>query len=133
VHFNVSVTSRDLQTSRLGLVSNFQRLVSVSSRLVRPTSQSRSRPLTSSAHPCSQVLYQYYTYKLIQSEQHVALCKHSLIYVVADLHGLEATHLNPVVLHCIHNTANWMTSSTHTSSNNPLHSSQDAVAPVSVL
>ena len=36
VHFNVSVTSRDLQTSRLSLVSKFERLVSVSSRLVRP-------------------------------------------------------------------------------------------------
>jgi len=29
VHFNVSVTSRDLQTSRLGLVSKSERLVSV--------------------------------------------------------------------------------------------------------
>jgi len=41
MHFNVSVTSQDMQTSRLGLFSKFKRLVSVSSRLVRPTSQSR--------------------------------------------------------------------------------------------
>jgi len=43
MHFNVSVTSRDLQTSRLGLVSAGEANVSVSSR---------SRPVTSRAHPC---------------------------------------------------------------------------------
>jgi len=49
VHFNVSVTPRDLQTSRLCLVSKFQRLGL--GRL-----KSRSRPLTSRAHPWVQVI-----------------------------------------------------------------------------
>jgi len=68
VHFNVLVTSRDLQTFRLGIVSKFKRLVSVSSRLLRPTSLSRlglgrltswSRPLTSRAHPCQHLTTQF--------------------------------------------------------------------------
>ena len=36
----ILVTPDDLQTSRLGLVSKFERLVLVLSRLVRPTSRS---------------------------------------------------------------------------------------------
>jgi len=56
VHFNVSVTSRDLQTSRLGLILAGEANVSVSSR---------SRPFTSRAHPwllhcnCVTILYRF--------------------------------------------------------------------------
>ena len=39
-YFNVSVSSRDLQTSCVGLVSKCECLVSMLSRLVRPTSRS---------------------------------------------------------------------------------------------
>jgi len=49
VHFNVSVTSRDLQTSRLGLVSKFKRLVSAGEANVSVSSQSREANLSVSA------------------------------------------------------------------------------------
>jgi len=56
------LTSHDLRTSHLGLISKFQRLVTASSRLLRPTSRSQevkvssqSRALTSRVHLCLSV------------------------------------------------------------------------------
>jgi len=54
LYFNVSITPRELQTSRLGLVSVGEANVSVSSRSreVSVSVSSRSRAFTSRAHRC---------------------------------------------------------------------------------